>query len=63
MIIDDDKPTPPANTDAIGADLYRLSVPELRERITRLEAEIARTQAEIDKKQAQNSAAEALFKK
>lgn len=63
MIIDDDKPRPKADNNAVGADLYRLSVPELEERIEALKAEIERTQAEITKKRAQNSAAEALFKK
>lgn len=63
MIIDDDRPRPASNTNTIGADLARLSVPELQERVTALQAEITRTQTEIDKKQAQIGAAEALFKK
>lgn len=67
MIIDEEKPKPPASLDATtaapGADLSRFSLFELQNRVQALHAEIARTEAEISKKQAQSDAAAALFKK
>lgn len=62
MIIDDEKPRPLNAPDTVGADLSRLSIPELQARVGALQAEVARTEAEIAKKQAQSSAAEAFFK-
>lgn len=44
-------------------DLDPLSVEELNERITLLEAEIARTRSKIDKAVHQRASADALFRK
>lgn len=43
-------------------DLERLSVDELKARITALKADIAACEAEIEKKQAHKSAADDIFK-
>ena len=57
-MFEDNEPVPPK-----PLDLERLSVDELRERITTLQAEIAACEAEIARKQDHKSAADALFGK
>ena len=47
----------------IGRDLYQLSVAELENFITELEAEIARVRVEIQRKRDVRGAAEAMFKR
>lgn len=47
----------------VREDLDPLSLEQLKERITVLEAEIVRAQADIKRKSTHMSAAEALFKK
>jgi len=59
---DDDRPKKKI-THEIGADLYLVSVEELRERVLLLKEEIARLEADIEKKQASKSAADAVFKR
>jgi uncharacterized small protein (DUF1192 family) len=44
-------------------DLDRMSIEELRDYITELEAEIARVRAKIDAKKAHLAGADSLFKK
>lgn len=55
------EPIRKAQTVSVGDDLYGVSVAELRERITALQAEIVRTEAALAKKQAELSEAETLF--
>jgi uncharacterized small protein (DUF1192 family) len=59
---DDDRPKKKV-THEIGADLYLVSVEELRERIALLKEEIARLEADAVRKQASKSAADAVFKR
>lgn len=47
----------------VGQDLGALSVDELRERVSALEAEVARLRSEIEKKSAHKGAADLLFKR
>ncbi len=63
MAILDDEPRKKAPAHEIGQDLSLLSVNELRDRISQLEAEIARLKADIDAKGATKAAAEAFFKR
>jgi len=63
MAILDDEPRKKGLAHEIGQDLSLLSVAELRERITQLEAEIVRLKADIDAKGATKAAAEAFFKR
>lgn len=60
MIDDDERPAPAQFP--IGDDLALLSVKELEQRISLLEAEIDRLRADISEKQASKSAAEDFFK-
>lgn len=59
---DDDLPPPPI-LSLSKAEIEDLSVPELEERITALEAEIVRVRDVIATKQDSKSAAEAVFGK
>ena len=59
---DDDRPKKKI-THEIGADLYLVSVEELRERVMLLKEEIARLEADMVKKQASKSAADSFFKR
>ncbi len=59
---DDDLPPPPI-LSLTKAEIENLSVAELEERITALEAEIARVRDVIASKQDSKSAAEAVFGK
>ena len=61
MFDDEDRKKPAAEL-VIGADLASVSVDELEERITLLEAEISRIRAEIVSKQATKASAENFFK-
>ena len=61
MFDDEDRKKPAAEL-VIGEDLASISVDELEERITLLEAEISRIQAEIVSKQATKASAENFFK-
>ena len=63
MAIFDDEPRKKAPVHEIGQDLSLLSVNELRDRISQLEAEVARLKADIDAKGATKAAAEAFFKR
>ena len=47
----------------VGEDLSRLSVADLDDRVTRLQAEIARVNAERDSRGSVRAAADALFTK
>lgn len=49
-------------TDVETEDLSTMSIEQLEERVSRLEAEITRTKDEIKAKQASKNAAEAFFK-
>lgn len=62
---DDEPGAPPARKLAheIGQDLSRVSVEELRERVSLLKAEIERVEGEISSKSAQREAADMLFKR
>ncbi len=62
MTPDDDLPPPPV-LSLTKAEIENLSVGELEERISALEAEIERVRAVIDTKQHSKSAAEAVFGK
>ena len=59
---DDDRPKKKIAHE-IGADVYLVSVEELRERITLLKEEIARLEADMGRKQASKSAADSFFKR
>ena len=61
-MFDDEDRKKPADELLIGADLASVSVDELEERITLLEAEISRIRAEIVSKQATKASAENFFK-
>ncbi len=61
-MFNDEEPKKPAAEIVIGQDLSAISVDELEERITALEAEIARIRAEIVSKQATRTSAENFFK-
>ena len=63
MAIFDDEPRKKAPAHEIGQDLSLLSINELRDRISQLEAEVARLKADIDAKGATKAAAEAFFKR
>jgi uncharacterized small protein (DUF1192 family) len=60
-IEDDDKPRKKI-THEIGQDLSLLSVEELTERITMLNAEIVRLQEAVTKKRASKDAANSFFR-
>lgn len=55
-------PRPRPDTHVIGQDLSQLSIEELDERITALEAEIGRLREAKAKKQVSKRAADAFFK-
>jgi len=59
---DDDRPKKKV-THEIGQDLSLLSVSELQQRITLMQAEIGRLEADIAKKKSSRSAADMFFKK
>ncbi|WP_026783974.1 DUF1192 domain-containing protein [Pleomorphomonas koreensis] len=61
MIIDDDRPQPPA-AHVVGQDLSHLSVADLRERVDLLRAEIARIEEALRLKDDVRNAADSLFK-
>jgi uncharacterized small protein (DUF1192 family) len=63
MALFDDEPLKKPKSHEIGQDLGLLSVGELKERITLLQAEIARLEAELAAKGASKSAAESLFRR
>ena len=52
----------PSRTFGIGEELRTLSVAELTDRVTVLEAEIVRVKSEIEAKQRQATAADAFFR-
>ena len=59
---DEVRPKPTSAGLALGADLSGLSIEELEQRITALQAEIERVTAELARKRAHEAAASALFK-
>jgi uncharacterized small protein (DUF1192 family) len=59
-VFDDDDPVAPGAT-ALKIDLSALSIEELEERITTLEAEIARAKAMIASKRQARGAADSVF--
>ena len=61
-MFDDEDRKKPAAEIVIGEDLATISVDELEERITLLDAEISRIRAEIVSKQASKTSAENFFK-
>ena len=61
-MFDDEYRKKPVSELVIGEDLATISVDELEERITLLEAEISRIKAEIVSKQATRASAENFFK-
>lgn len=60
--MEEDPPPPPPRDPAVGADISRLSVDEITERIAQLKTEIGRLELELAKKQASRAAADAAFK-
>jgi len=62
MIEDDDGPKSPANMLS-KTDIEAMSIDELEERITLLEAEIARLRLDIENKKASKASAENVFNK
>lgn len=63
MALFDDEPRKIARVHEIGQDLALLSVGDLRERISQLQAEIARLEIELASKGETKAAAEALFRR
>ncbi|MEM7428985.1 MAG: DUF1192 domain-containing protein [Pseudomonadota bacterium] len=61
-MFDEEERKKPAAEIVIGEDLSSISVDELAERITTLEAEISRIRAEIVSKQATRTTADNFFK-
>ncbi len=62
-MLDEDEATRPKQRDiAIGADLSKLSVEELEERIAALKAEITRIEADLAAKRSSRAAADSVFK-
>ncbi len=62
MSLFDDVPKEKPLPHRIGEDLSRLSIDELQERITLLEAEIVRLRQAVDGKTASHRAASSFFK-
>ncbi|MFG1268422.1 DUF1192 domain-containing protein [Xanthobacter sp. DSM 14520] len=58
----DDEALPPPREPLIAADISRLSVDEIEQRIADLKAEIARLEAALTAKLASRAAADAAFK-
>ena len=63
MAIESDEPRRKSSEIRIGEELSAVSVDELRERITALEAEIVRIRNTIQGREGTRSAAENLFRK
>jgi uncharacterized small protein (DUF1192 family) len=63
MDTDDIAPPPQKKTYALGQDLSKLSVAELRALIDDLKTEIARVEQTFTAKQSSKSAAESVFKR
>lgn len=61
-MIEDDRPEPKVSPMEFGADLSRLSLEEIEERIELHKVEIARLEALLAAKRASRSAAESVFK-
>lgn len=61
MFEDEEPEAKKASKLVVGVDLSTISVAELNERITLLEAEIVRVRSEIDKKQSSKASAESFF--
>ena len=61
MPMDDEAP-PPRREAVVGADISRLSVDEIEQRIADLKAEIARLETALKAKLASRAAADAAFK-
>ncbi|TCT05132.1 DUF1192 domain-containing protein [Aquabacter spiritensis] len=61
-MMEDDRPRPIPAPLTPGADLSRLSVEEIEERIAAFRAEIARLEATLTAKRASRSAADSIFK-
>lgn len=59
--MDEERPAPPRDLIA-EADISRLSVDEIENRIARLKAEIARLEAALAAKHASRAAADAAFR-
>jgi uncharacterized small protein (DUF1192 family) len=62
MTLFEDDPTHKQSQHLVGSDLSLLSVDELSERISQLQAEIKRIEAERVNKSSSMKAADALFK-
>ncbi|MGU3497017.1 DUF1192 domain-containing protein [Xanthobacteraceae bacterium A53D] len=60
--MDDERPQPPSSPIQPGADISRLSVDEIEERIDLLKAEISRLEGALAAKKASRHAADAVFK-
>lgn len=60
--MDADEPRKVIRTHEVGMPIDTMSVEELRERITMLEAEIARLRAAIAHREKSRSAADSVFK-
>lgn len=58
----EEEPAPPPREVLVEADLSRLSVDELENRIARLKVEIQRLEAALVQKQASRAAADAAFR-
>jgi len=63
MDLDDLQPPKKPKSYALGQDLSKLSVGELKELVSELKAEIARVEQALNAKQSSKSAAEAAFKR
>lgn len=59
---EDEEARPTQQEIVVGADLSKLSVKELEERIGLLKAEIARIEADLAAKQSSRAAADSVFK-
>lgn len=60
--MDDERPIPPPSPIQPGADVSRLSVDEIEERIGLLKSEIVRLETALQAKKASRHAADAVFK-
>ncbi|GGF44534.1 hypothetical protein GCM10007301_00110 [Azorhizobium oxalatiphilum] len=60
--MDDERPKPPPSAIQLGADIGRLSVDEIEERIGLLKEEITRLEDALVAKRASRHAADAVFK-
>jgi uncharacterized small protein (DUF1192 family) len=61
-MMEPDEPRKPPQEIVVGADISKLSVEELAERIAALRAEIARLESDLNAKRKSRAAADSVFK-